>query len=281
MKKVQRFRAALGLAVATGAVGVTAVALAQGGDPATLSYALGSGAPQGAVSTAQPGATTFTFSTSGKGERDWILLHLKDGADVASVQEEINHSLSPDQVEALVAKDFSIVSSGAATKGHSDTATVDLEAGSYLVADITNDKKTPSTQLTVSGDPTGAVAPKATTTVTMHDYKFTLSRSLPRSGVVRFVNAGKRTHMAIALKTTDAKAQKKLVAALKKGDERAAGRLIRGQGTSLGLASPGESSRFKASYGKGRYVFACFWGSKQSKGKEHIRLGMVKAFQVK
>ena len=87
--------------------------------------------------------------------------------------------------------------------------------------------------------------------------------------------------MAIAFKTADARAQKKLVAALKKGDERAAGRLIRGQGTSLGLASPGETSDFKASYAKGRYVFACFWGSKQSKGKEHIRLGMVKAFQVK
>jgi len=280
--QVRHRRGALAAVITTGAVGISAVALAQGGTPPELAFQLGSGAPQALGATsAQPGPTTFTFSTTAKGEHDWALLRIKPGVDVAKVQQDIDRPLNPDQLDELTDTEFSIVTSNEAYKGRPSTTTVDLTPGDYLVADVSTEKRTPSTPLTVGGDPNGATAPTPKATVTLRDYRFSLNRSLPRKGVVRFVNAGKHNHMAIALKVADAAAQRKLVAALKKGKEKAAEKLIRGTGTNLDLVSPGESSDVKASYGKGRYVFVCFFGSKRSKNKPHFLLGMAKPFQVK
>jgi hypothetical protein len=270
----------LGTLVAVLAVlgAVTAIALAQSTTPPTLAYTnAATGAPSGPT-TAAPGATTFTSHTTEKHDTDLTVVRVHDGADPAQVQKDVDKKLSEDQIEALP---IDIVGDVSAVNGHDGKFTANLEAGSYLVLNTTSDKHAPSIVLTVSGTPTGAVAPTPRVTVSMHDYKFELNRSLIHNANARFINKGKRIHMAIGFKTSSSKNASKMVSALRHGNQKAFERLIRGEGPTAEPISPGRSVDIPIRSGKGNYVFVCFWQSKASKGKPHFILGMEKAFKIK
>lgn len=265
---------------AVAVVGATAtIAFAQSGTgPTKLAYSVSGKAAPAGPTTAAPGTTTFVVSTTSK-EAGFYVVKLDEGADVEATRKAVDRELREDQIEALP---LDLV--GAAsdmTKGRSSSFTIDLVAGTYLVLNTTNDKRTPSAVLTVSGERTTATAPRSTTIVSMFDYKFTLNRSLPRNGTIRVVNKGKRVHMMIALKAANRKGANALSKALRKGD-RNAEKLIRGGGPSLDPVSPGANVQLPSvRYGKGSYVLACFWQSKQSKNKDHNSLGMTKVVTVK
>ena len=262
-------------------IGVIAtIALAAGSSPPKLAYTTGGTATPTGPTTAAPGPTTFVVTNTTTKDADFTVLRLHDGADPAAVQKDIDRKLTADQIEAMP---FDIVGgTGDARSGHPSSVTFTLAAGTYLVANTTSETRTPSIVLTVSGDPNGATAPAPVTTVTMHDYKYVLSRSIPRSGVVRVINKGKRIHMMIAFKAQNAAGAAKLSKALRKGDQKTVNKLIRGVGTNLDPIAPGQTEDLAAvHYGKGSYVFACFWKSSASKGKSHERLGMTKVISVK
>jgi len=271
-------------AVATGAVVVlaaTATVATAGNGPApkTLTYRLGAGydAPAGPA-TAAPGATTFKVTTANEQGGTWQLLKVADGRDPREVAVSLDAARDPDAVEAL---DATLVVGASPVPGRPVRVTTTLTAGDYLVADTTGDTATPSRVLHVEGAPTGASAPKPVSTVTMGDYTYKLSRTLPRNGVVRFKNAGTRTHMAVVLKTRNAADQRKLVGLLRKNDQEGAGKLIAGDGPGVDLMAGGQSADVPVKYAKGTYVMVCFWASKGSQDKPHNVIGMEKAFTVK
>lgn len=272
----RRLLALVTMLVAVGAV--AAIALAQSTAPPTLTYTLGTtGAPSGPTA-ATPGATTFTAHTTSSKEVDLTVVRLHDGADPAQFQKDVDKKLSEDQIEALP---IDIVGDVSASKGHDGKFTVTLDPANYAVLNTTSDKHAPSIILTVSGDPNGAVEPEPKTIVSMFDYKYELNRSLIKNGTVRFINEGKRVHMAIGFKASSAKNAGRMVRALRKGNEKAFDRLIRGSGTTAEPISPGRTVDVPVQGGKGNYVFVCFWQSKASKHKPHFILGMEKAFKVK
>lgn len=256
------------------------IAWAQTGTaPPKLAYSMSLSAAPAGPTTAAPGPTTFAVSSNTSKETDFTVLHLQDGVNAAEVQKAIDTKLSEDEIEALP---VTIVGgTGEAAKGRPASFTISLVPGTYLVANTTNEKRTPSIVLTVSGAANGAVAATPVTTVKMHDYKFELSRSLPRSGIVRVTNPGKRVHMMIAFKTQNAAGAKRAIKALRSGKEKAFNKEIRGFGSSADPISPGATVDIPVHYGKGSYVLVCFWQSKASKGKPHFALGMTKATTVK
>jgi hypothetical protein len=278
VSKHRRFLTTISALLVT--VAIATVAFAQGSAPPNLAYSFDSQATPSGPTTAAPGPTEFTVSNTGSKESDFTVLRVHDGADVPKLQSDINQKLSEDQIEALPI-DIAAGTSDAA-KGRPASFTINLTAGTYLVANTSSETKTPSMVLTVSGNPNGATGPSPTTIVGMYDYKFKLSKHISRSGSIRVSNKGKRIHMMIALKAANAAGAAKLSSALRKGaSQKVIGSLIRGGGSSLDPISPGQSVVIPVHYGKGSYVFACFWQSKASKGKAHVRLGMTKIVSVK
>lgn len=227
------------------------------------------------------GAVTFSVSAA-SGRRDFTLVKVPNGTDPVAYQEEVR-KLDGNSTDAIDKLD--LVSDVTARKGAPETVTVKLEPGSYLAVDTSDDHHTdfPSSVVNVGSSPSGAVAPKPRATVSLQSYKFTLTRSLPRSGVVRFVNPSHTTHMAVSFKVSSAAKASALVSALKRGanPEKTIPRYARGEGTGSNPIGPGRAQDVHVSQRAGNYVFVCFWASKASKGRPHFALGMAKSYRVR
>ncbi len=269
------------VALLTTAGTIAAVAGAQ--DPATppvLSYTLAKGKKPAGPATAQPGVVTFSAkAASAKGTRSIQVIRVADGVtDIRALQKKLEKVRSADAFEKITTVSMAGGVDGA-SKAKPARFTRTLTPGTYLVGDFTGNDFA-SSVLTVAGDPTTAVAPAPTTTVSMFDYKYELDRKLPLKGAVRFVNKGKRNHFVVAFKAANSRSAAKLDRAFRKNDEKAAEKFIRGTGTGSGVVAAGDSIDIASTYGKGSYVLVCFWGSKQSKGKQHNVLGMSRVVQA-
>ncbi|WP_354700912.1 hypothetical protein [Paraconexibacter sp. AEG42_29] len=272
---------ALAALAATGATAALATA-EDAAAPPTVRFALaaadGRTAPTGPA-TVPPGAVRIDVATKAKGMHGFQLLRLPAGADVPAIQQRVSKARSDDDFEALggvVAVGGTGVS--ARRKG---SIVVDLTSGTYLLADLSSQKGVPSVPFTV-GEGSGPGLPAApAATISMFDYKYEIAGKLPRKGDVRIVNKGKRNHIVVVFKTADAKGSARLVKAVRADDQRAAGKEIRGEGTSANAVGPGQAHDLTVANAPGNYVLVCFVKSKQSKGKAHNALGMVKAVTVK
>jgi hypothetical protein len=274
-------RALLALPVLAVLTAGSALALAQtAAPPPVVSYTLGKpGSLPAGPATVGAGATRFDVSTTAKGNHSFELLRVAPGADVAAVQARLRPIRTPNQLEAI--KELTAIggtSVSARTKG---TAVFSLEPGTYLFTDSSASRVAPSIPVTVAGDPATAPLPAATTTLNLRDYRFELAGTLPRDGDVRVQNRGKRNHIVLTFRTRNAASSARVVKALKAGDDRAAGREITGEGPNVNVIGPGQTQDLRFTAKPGPYVFVCFWGSKQSRNKQHSRLGMVKAVTVK
>lgn len=282
MSRISPKRALLVVTTATALSVGGAIAVAQ--DPAappTVAFKLGKlkSTPTGPA-TAPAGAVRFVVSTAQKGQGGFQLLRVADGADVAALQAKVRKVDSGDKFEAL--KELTAVGGTSVTKTAKGVITVTLIPGTYLFVDFSDEKVSPNIPFSVAGDPATAPAlPAPDATLSLFDYKFELTGKLPRNGTVRMVNKGKRNHIVVTFKTQNAAGSARLVKALKANNERAVGKEIRGEGPGANLIGPGQSQDLKFTARPGNYVFVCFYGSKQSKGKDHNALGMVKAVTVK
>jgi hypothetical protein len=130
---------------------------------------------------------------------------------------------------------------------------------------------------TTSGAANGAAAPAPAATVRMQGLRFRGAGTLPRQGVVRFVNNDGTQHFAIAFPLRKGVTSARLRRVLRSGPERAFGRLIAGNPSLLqGLISGGgvandQEVRFAKA---GRYGLICFI-------HEHQELGMVRIVRVR
>ncbi|MCW3017311.1 MAG: hypothetical protein JWO02_4403 [Solirubrobacterales bacterium] len=275
-------RALLALSTTATLAAGGALALAQSGpQPPVVSFTLGQAKslPAGPA-TVPAGAVRFSVSTKAKGMHTFQIVRVAAGADVAALQARLRKVTTENAFEAI--KEVSAVGGTSLTAGAAAGGVYPMLPGSYLFADISNETVTPSIPFTVTGDPaTGAALGPPTATLSLADYKFTLDGKLPRKGDLRLVNNGKRNHIVVTIRTKNAASSARLVKALKTGNDRAAGKEIRGEGSGAAIIGPGERQDVAVRYAPGSYVFVCFWRSKQSNQKSHQRLGMVKAATVK
>ena len=275
---------ALAALLATGLVagGVVAVAVAQtDAPPPTASFTLGAkkSTPKGPA-TLPAGAVRFVVGTKSKGEHSFLLVRVADGADIPAVQARVRKVNSGDKFEAIT--ELSAVGGTQVSTTTKGNLTVVLKPGNYLFVDVSDDNISTSIPVTVAGDPaTAPRLPAAPTTVSLSDFKYTVTGALPRNGVVRLANKGKRNHMLVNFKAQNAAGAARMIKALKTNKEKAFDKEIRGIGPSVFLIGPGEKQNLKFSTRPGSYVFVCFYESKQSGGKPHFTKGMIKAVTVK
>lgn len=275
---------ALAALLVTGLVagGIVAVAVAQTDAPPPIAkFTLGAkkSLPTGPA-TLPAGSVRFVVGTKAKGDHSFLLIRVADGADIVALQARARTITSEDEFEAVT--ELSAVGGGEVTAQSRGDSVFTLKPGRYLLVDGSDEKVSPNIPITVAGDPaTAPKLPAASATVSLSDFKYTVTGTLPRNGVVRLVNKGKRNHMLINFKAQNAAGAARMIKALKTGKEKAFQKEIRGTGPSVPLVGPGEPQNLKFSTRPGSYVFVCFWESKQSGGKSHFTKGMIKAVTVK
>ena len=252
--------------------------------PAQLQVTLEPGkAPVLAPTPLRPGATEIVV-TATKGERGFLLARLRPGVTAEQIRtmtekEEINER----ELDRLGKKLTVFVTAMNTPPRQAARTTVDLAAGTYVAMDITSRKRNPQVAFDVAGESTGAALPASDATIDMDDYKFRKYRStLPAEGTLRVRNVGKQLHFLLAFPASSSRNASRLVALLKKNDERRAGKLIAGPPTEpVSIVSPGTDNRVPVKLRKGYYALVCFYGSPASRNKQHNALGMARKVQFK
>jgi hypothetical protein len=226
-----------------------------------------------------PGPTTLTLTTSVAREHDLSVVRLSAGRTVAQLR-RYAATLKAEAPPTRIGRYGALLFGGTPTRAHPYSATVVLTQGTYVVIDDTKKAEVVG-QFAVGAGSNGVTAPAPVATVTLSDYGFGVTGAIPRTGVVRFTNAGHTLHFALLVKAASPAAARHLARLLHQGHDRQAEAMAKGFDQVLGLVSPGVSNDVTLSgLAPGSYVLACFYGDAHSHGKEHTMLGMEKVVTI-
>jgi hypothetical protein len=221
------------------------------------------------------GPTMFHFSGAGKGgkEVDYTLFALKAGASEAQLLAASAKLKGP----PTPLEKFGTFVLGATLSKQSPSydVSVSLATGAYLLVDDTAAPKVVGT-FAVGAGSAGASPAAPVATVTLTDFEISAPATLPRSGTIRFRNAGKSLHFVAMIRTASPATAMKTAMLLHQGKDAKAQKLATGElAPPLGLISPGVTDDVVLrKIPPGSYVLACFYGDASSHGKEHTMLGM-------
>jgi hypothetical protein len=251
-------------------VGVFAAVAAAQGSPPTVAVTAGKGTvavqPPGPLAA---GPTRFEFTRSGNADVSVYLVTLRAGVSV----EELQKVIKSDASLGLVFLEGSASLSAAEPKR---AVTVNLRANvNYaLVSQVGNTYAV--TPLATNATPNGATAPAPAATISMFDYGFRGSKTLPRNGIIRVRNDGSAFHFALAFPVRKNASDKQVGRALRSGSEKAIGRVAAGAPVSVqDVLSPTTVNDNEIKFPKGgRYALVCFFG-------EHNALGMYRVVKVR
>jgi hypothetical protein len=220
------------------------------------------------------GPTRLRVTVPGKAERAFVLFELKAGVtreEVERAAPEIEHPADAEKFGRFVAS--SIIDGGQTYE-----TTLTLRDGNYVLIDLT---RRPAVRdgFTVGLSPNQADPLNPDATITLEDYKFGGDTVLPRRGILRIENTGRRIHHALAFRLRRGVSGRRVVRQLRGGGEPR--RAFAGQASALvELVSSGAVNDVKTSARRGRYVLVCFV-SNSRRGKPHAQLGMVRAVRFR
>ena len=174
--------------------------------------------------------------------------------------------------------------------GGETSATLDLEAGSYVMVCVIPSMKDGQPhfmkgmfkELTVAArrgvQQAGTTAAPATDVVmTLDDYDFRLSSPITSATKsIKFVNVAEQTHEAVILKLNPGATAQDFLQAMEKPQGPPPGALV---GGITGIAK-GRTIEVPTTFTPGEYALICFVPDAKD-GKPHIAHGMVKQFSVK
>ena len=263
------------LASTAAASGIVAAANAQDAPPTvTVTVAPKSATFEGADAL-KAGPTKLVFKVTGKGERGVALFKLKPGVDpdeMAKAAAKIRQPADAHRYGSFVASTFI---AGRETY----TTTVDLPAADYVLADFTN-RPAIRAGFTVAPERSTAVAPAPAATISMDDYRFDGPSTLPRNGVLRVDNDGKKIHHALLFRLAPKANARKIMAALRRGQEPPNSSYAGPPSALVEIVSPGASNAVDAKLAPGRSLLVCFI-SDGARKPPHAALGMAKLVTVK
>lgn len=256
--------------------------------PPTLTIGLPGGGKKPTVNPAplQPGPTQIAATTERRGETGFVLVRLRPGVTAEQIRKLTERKrLGERQIDRLGKQLTVFVAQGGPSRGNVYRTTIDLQPGTHIVLDISNERRQPQVAFEVAGEPNGAQMPAQDTTVDMRDFRFTKStKTLPADGTWRVRNQGKQLHFMLAFPTSSSRNASRLEAILRsrrRDAERRSERYIAGPPQQpVGLVSPGTDNRFKVDLRPGNYVLVCFWGSPASRNRQHNQLGMARKVRV-
>jgi hypothetical protein len=151
-----------------------------------------------------------------------------------------------------------------------------LYAGKYYFID---QNSTARTLVTVVGSPPDRAWITNTSTISMHNYGFSTTSSIPRSGWTLLRDVADEPHFLVlqhVKSSTSASDVKKYIASKSQNPPSWA----LPEQTSSGVISPQTQTEFHYNLPAGKYLLACFWPDDQS-GMPHFYMGMWKLVTLK
>ena len=168
--------------------------------------------------------------------------------------------------------------------GEESSATLDLEAGSYVVICVIPGKdgvphvmKGMVKELTVVPNKQPAPLPKADVLLTLNDYSFAFDKPV-KQGVqtIRVENGAQQSHEVVLIQLAPGKKVQDMMAWFEGGQQGPPpGKPI---GGTTGFA-PGEVNVIRHDFAPGNYGMICFVGDAKD-GKPHVAHGMISEFTV-
>ena len=219
------------------------------------------------------GPTRLRFTAQGEGERGFIVFELKPGITQARIRREAPRIQSPADAHRF----GRFVAGGFVLGGESYATTIELRDREYALIDFTRQPAVRSF-FRAGAETSTAVPPTPVATISMRDYAFRGAATLPREGVVRVANDGRRLHHALLFRLRRGVNGRRVVRQIKRGGEPR--RAFAGRPAALTeLVSPGPVNDVETESRAGRHVLVCFV-SNGRKSPPHAALGMVRLVNV-
>ena len=258
--------------------GLAAAVAAQASTLPTLSIAIN---PSSATvgGTLQSGAVNVLTTDTGVKEAAVIVFLLKPGVSVAeaekfSKEKKGNHD--PNNASEL----GSIVFDTEANPGKAGEGQTYLQPGQYVVLVAAGEGEAElRTSFTVSAAKSPVALPAPQATIRSIEFGFRGPSTLHDGELVRFENEGFLVHMDVAFPVKNAKAAKRVVAALLSGKEKGLEKLVAGPPVTFAGPLSHEAFQQETITAKpGVYVQACFMDTQD--GRSHTRLGMERIIKI-
>lgn len=198
----------------------------------------------------------------------------------------LNPGVTPQQVFTAIKKHHGDINAiapyGALIMSAAAPSTVELKltpGDNYYALNETANGAPSAARFSVKKSSSPASLPAAKATQTAIDFGFRGPRKLHNGTIVRASNGGDLIHMNVMLGVSSAAKGRRLVAALRAGNNAASRKLSDHQFVGLmGPVSPGASQQEVLQAKPGWYVEACFMNAQD--GREHTQLGMERLVHV-
>ena len=221
----------------------------------------------------QAGAVNVVTTGAGAKEASATIVRLNPGVSAAELLAFANSKAASDPND--VSKFGSIV---LYVEAGSEVQTT-LTAGQYVAFGEAEGKTVANSTFTIAPAASPIALPTPQATIRSIDFGFRGPATLHRGELVRFENEGFVVHMDIAFRVKSHRAAKRLVGALRSGNEKQERKLIAGPPTNFqGPVSNGVYQQETITAKPGWYVQACFMDTQD--GREHTRLGMERIIRI-
>ena len=224
----------------------------------------------------QSGATEIVFTTQIERVGGPVLVRLNPGVTADQVLAVLPRLQDPNSARPY----GTLAVSAEAPRGKATHVQAYLAPGDYLALDLPQGppKGEPAhAAFTITQAAAPMALPRPGATVRSIDFAFRGPTSLRRGELVRFVNQGFLAHMVIAIRVPAGMPARKVVSALRSGNERSLPRVQ--SFTLVPVASSGASQQERLNLRRGTYVLACFMDTQD--GREHTKLGMERIVRVR
>lgn len=235
-----------------------------------------------APSEADAGPAEITLTNNSDGDQDGQLAFVAEGEEHSD--EEVAAELENAIAGQPVADWFQAVGGpGTTAKGESNTATIDLEAGTYYVLPSDDSQSAPDelTKFTVSGE-SDAELPEADGTVSAVEYSFSGEGLTAGEQTLLLDNKGGTWHHFLSAKLKDGNTIEDAKKFLESDGSGGPPPFVSENGNgaiSSTVIDGGKSQLVTANLEAGSYAFFCFVSDKTG-GPPHVVKGMVSEVEV-
>jgi hypothetical protein len=276
----RRSRTALVATLATAALGCLVIAASAQAASTLPTLALTVTPTSVTVGAApQSGAVNVVVTATGKvKEGTAILFLLKPGVSVAEVETYIAEKKHPHDPN-YTSKYGSIVFDTEASTGTTNEAQTYLQPGQYVALSAPGEgPPTAHSAFTVAASKAPVALPAPEATIRSIDFGFRGPSTIHDGELVRFENEGFLVHMDAAARAKNMRAARKLVKALRAGNEKAFAKLVTGFASFAGPLSSGGFQQETITGKPGVYVQVCFMETQD--GRDHALLGMERIIRI-
>jgi plastocyanin len=228
-----------------------------------------------APKTAEAGLAEITLTNEGKKDHSAQLIRVDEGH---TIQEGLGAAAKWGETGKSPLPEWVHLEGGLSTVkgGETGTATVQLEPGTYAVADIQSDAPVIA-EFEVTGEAAGE-PPTAPAKIEAKEYEFSATGLTAGATTVQFENAGQQPHHAEAVAIKGDATIEDVAKSFE--DQSAPPPIDESKSFGMGVLDPGKTETIELDLAAGRYAVICFIPDREG-GPPHVAKGMISEVEVK